>query len=426
MTTATLSPKQLASIRDATAPANVWHGSVRSGKTLSSLIAYADAIQRQQGRHGRVVIIGRTMDTIYRNVIAGLIEVLGPEAVRYTRGANTAVVLGQEVDIIGASDARSEGRIRGMTIRLAYVDEASLLPGEQFWQALMDRQMTIPESRTFATTNPDNPTHWLKASVIDRAEALRFATWHFDLDDNPVLTDQDKADAAARNTGLFYQRNILGLWVLADGVIWDMWDERSHLFTDPPAIVEYTLAIDYGTAGTFAALLLGRGADDCVYVCAEWRWQVKGSDTARRQLTDVEYSQRLRSWLDDLDPATNAIDSPWPGARTPSFVHVDPSASSFITQLHRDGWTGVRGADNSVADGIRSVASLLSAGRLKVHESCAGLRQEIPGYVWDERAALVGEDKPVKANDHSCDALRYGIMGTRLWWRYWLVQPAMS
>lgn len=384
---------------------------------MASAIAFAHDLTLPKAVHGaRDVIIGRTLDTIYRNVITTLRELLGDDAVRYTRGANVAVILGVEVDIIGASDARSEGRIRGMTIRLAYVDEASLLPGEGFWQSLLDRQMTVDDSRTFATTNPDNPSHWLKTNTIDRAEDLGYAVWHFVLDDNPILTAEQKAQAARRNTGLFYQRNILGLWVLAEGVIYDSWDAGSMVLSAVPTIRDWVVAIDYGTASVFAALLIGEGADGRLYVVDEWRHDAKATG---RQMTDVEYAQGIRSWLADLDPESNTIESIAPGARRPWRMVVDPSASSFITQLHREGMSPHL-ANNAVADGIRSVASLMSAGLLRVHPRCNGLIAEIPGYVWDPKAALIGEDKPVKANDHSADALRYGVMATTSWWRYWL------
>jgi len=70
-----------------------------------------------------------------------------------------------------------------------------------------------------------------------------------------------------------------------------------------------------------------------------------------------------------------------------------------------------------VLDGIRLVSTLLAAGKLKVHRSCQALITELPAYVWDDQAALKGEDKPVKIDDHGVDALRYGIMTTRGIWQ---------
>lgn len=402
-----LSPKQIASIIEAVAQVNIWDGSVRSGKTLASVIAFLDTLARSEpGSIGRVVIVGKTQDTIYRNVISTIVDLLGTgsDGIHYTRGAPTAQILGHEVDIIGAADARSEGRIRGMTIRLAYVDEASLLPNLDYWHQLIARQMTVAEPRTFVTTNPDGPSHWLKTEVIDRAEELGYRYWHFTLDDNPVLTEKAKAQAAKANAGVFYQRNILGLWVIAEGSIYDMWDAALHVTDDSPTdVTEWHVAIDDGTAGTFAAQLIACTPDRLI-VAREFRWNAK---ERQRQLTDSQKSEQLKVWLDECAEGTRIHDGAalpkLEGCNLPRFIHVDPSATSLIRQLELDGWRGVvTKARNDVLDGIKYTSSLLALGRLLVHRSCAGLIGEIGGYVWDPKAAEKGEDKPVKVNDHHC------------------------
>ncbi|MFC4189632.1 MULTISPECIES: helix-turn-helix domain-containing protein [Streptomyces] len=47
---------------------------------------------------------------------------------RSHRGATTAIILGRVVHLVGASDARAEGRLRGLTASLAYCDEITGLP----------------------------------------------------------------------------------------------------------------------------------------------------------------------------------------------------------------------------------------------------------------------------------------------------------
>ncbi len=413
---AKLSPKQARSILDANSRVNIWEGSVSSGKTIASLIVWMRFVAFDAPRAGRVVMIGRTKDTLYRNVLTVLAEMLPASDWTYTKGANTAILFGREIDIMGANDIGAESRIRGMTIGAVYVDEATLLPGLAYWLQLLNR-MRVPGARLFATTNPDGPMHWFKTDVIDRAVELGYALWHFILDDNPGLTAEYVDQIKAENTGLWYQRNILGRWVLAEGTIWDMWDEATHVVADLPRLTACSMAIDYGTAGVFVAQILGIGYGtdgvERLYVAREWRWDAKAK---RRQLTDADYSTELRTWLDtEVIPAV-------PAAADLERINVDPSATSFITQLHRDGWQRVRGADNAVADGLRETATLLSADRLRVHESVQGLRDEVPGYVWDPKKALLGEDAPVKANDHSCDTLRYGVRGNQRHWRHWVAE----
>ncbi|MEU9865497.1 PBSX family phage terminase large subunit [Streptomyces sp. NPDC047971] len=407
-----LSPKQVRSIAHATARINVWHGAIRSGKTIASLIAFLIAIAAAPSS-GLIIIVGRSLQTIERNVLDPLQDeaLFGPVArlVQHTRGATTAVILGRTVHLIGAADSRAEGRLRGLTACLAYVDEATLVP-RGFWNQLLGR-LSVPGARLFATTNPDNPGHWLRKEFINRQGDLDLRSWQFQLDDNPALDPKYVASLKAEYVGLWYRRFILGHWVQSEGAIYEMFDAEQHVVRNIPHITRWLCdAIDYGTVNPFADLLIGLGADQRLYVVSEYRHD---SRAARKQLTDAEYSAARRRWLAAVPhpQAGNVV-----GVR-PEWTIVDPSAASFIEQLHRDNTPSVMPADNTVLDGIRGVAGLLAADRLRIHASCTGLIDELPGYSWDDEAAEKGEDKPIKLEDHSCDALRYGVRTTEALWR---------
>lgn len=415
--TAALSPKQIRSIVEAqnTEQIALWTGAVAAGKTVASLIAFmialADAPQR-----GLIVLIGRTLQTIERNLLELLQDetLFGPLAahVHHTAGSSSATILGRTVHLVGANDVRAEGRIRGSTIALAYVDEATLLP-ETFWVMLLSR-LRVPGAKLLATTNPANPAHWLRRDYILRAADVGMRHWHFTLDDNPGLQESFVARLKRQYVGLFYRRFILGQWIAAEGAIYDMWDPDLHVVDIIPPIVSWIAAgVDYGTTNPFAAQMLGLGANGVLYVVDEFRYD---SRQARKQLTDAEYSQRLRQWMRQVPvPASRRPDGTWLRGVTPEYVVVDPSAASFRVQLHHDGVNNIA-ADNEVLDGIRVVSSLLAVGKLLVHRSCEGWISEIGGYSWDDAARLKGEDKPLKVDDHHLDAGRYAIKTTRSLW----------
>jgi PBSX family phage terminase large subunit len=405
-----LSDKQLRSIREADgARISVWHGAVRSGKTIASLVAYLFAVRRAPAS-GLLLICGRSLQTIERNVLEPLQDpsLFGDvaEEVHHTRGATVATVLGRTVHLIGAADARAEGRLRGLTASVAYVDELTLLP-EAFFVQLLAR-LSVPGARVIATTNPDGPRHWAKVGYLDRAHELDLKSWHFRLDDNPALPAAYVAALRAEYVGLWRARFIDGAWVAAEGAVYDMFDETRHVVADLPPMRRYWLGVDYGTTNATSAVLLGMGEDDHLYAAAEWRWD---SRTEHRQLTDAQYSARIREWLDALDVV-------------PAWTFVDPSAASFITQLWADGHPNIARANSDVLDGIRSTATALGAGVLRVHRSCVGLLDELPGYAWDPAASDRGEDKPLKVNDHSCDALRYALHSAAHEWRHLIPAPA--
>ncbi|MFG3118689.1 PBSX family phage terminase large subunit [Streptomyces sp. NPDC048197] len=403
-----LSRKQLRSVARATARINLWHGAVRSGKTIASLVAWLLAIA-EAPPSGLIIVVGRSLQTIERNVFEPLQDPalfgLVAQQVRHTRGATTATVLGRTVHLIGAADARAEGRLRGLTASLAYVDEATLLP-ESFWTQLLAR-LSVPGARLLASTNPDSPRHWLKVGYLDRAHELDLKAWHFRLDDNPSLSPAYVAALAAEYVGLWKRRMIDGAWVVAEGAVFDMFDEQQHVVDTLPDIRRFFLGIDYGTTNATSALLVGLGTDDRLYAAGEWRWD---SRSAHRQLTDAQYSARIRAWLDEQ-------------GIVPEWTFVDPSAASFITQLWADGHPGVARANNDVLDGIRSTATALDSGLLRIHRSCSGLLDELPAYAWDPAASERGEDKPLKRDDHSCDALRYAVHSAAHEWRHLLPVP---
>ncbi|GAA5046502.1 PBSX family phage terminase large subunit [Thermocatellispora tengchongensis] len=417
----TLSPKQERSIAESTARLNIWSGAIRSGKTIASLLRWLIYIA-QAPRGGSLVIVGKTSDTIARNVFDPLTDpaITGPVARRiiYTRGAPTANILGRRVEIISSNDARSENRLRGMTCAGAYVDEATLIERE-FWDQLLAR-LSVKDAKLFATTNPDAPNHWLKRQFLDRRHELDLRHWHFTLDDNKALDPAYVKALKAEYQGLWYKRFILGQWVMAEGAIYDMFDPDRHVVDVLPPMERWlTLGIDYGTVNPFDAILVGVSTPDNtgqrrIYLASEFRWD---SRAERRQLTDAEYSQKLTDWLDNIP------DTYGPGTRgvRPQWVVVDPSAASFITQLHRDGFTPTMG-DNSVNDGIRTVSNLLGADHLRVHRSVSGFLDEVGSYAWDDKRAEKGEDVPVKVDDHALDATRYALHTTQAAWLP-LLQP---
>ncbi|MEE2041265.1 terminase family protein [Nocardiopsis sp. CT-R113] len=424
-----MSPIQLQSITGAlsTPQIAVWSGAVASGKTIASLLAFLILITRAP-RTGLIVVCGRTLQTIERNLLDVLQspELFGPIAahVHHTTGSTTAVILGRTVHLVGASDARAEGRIRGATIALAYVDEATLIP-ESFWTMLLSR-LRVRDARLLATTNPDGPRHWLRRDYLLRGAEIGLRHWHLTLDDNPGLPEGFAERLKRQYVGLWHRRFVLGEWCLAEGAVYEMFDDDRHVVDALPPIDRWLAAgVDYGTVNPFAGLLIGVGADRRLYVTAEYRHD---SRHARRQMTDAEYSAELRKWLAHVPrphEITGPDRAPARGVR-PERIYVDPSAASFMTQLWSDKVSSVTAADNTVLDGIRAVSSLLGQDRLRVHRSCTGLLAELPGYSWDPAWTERGEDRPIKVDDHSVDALRYALYSSAWQWRAVLRLPILD
>lgn len=426
---AVLGEKQKRSIAAAVyhrAPVYIWHGSVRSGKTAASSIGWMEHVR--SGPRGGLIMVGKTLDTLERNVIQPLQDMFPRGAIRHTRLSTTCTILGRVCWLMGASDRKAEDRIRGMTLAGAYVDEGTLLP-DNFWPMLRTR-LSVDGAKLFVTTNPDNPMHWMYKDVILPAEKLGFEEFAFRLADNPGLSQAYRDQLDREMKGLFRARYIDGKWVAAEGAVYDMLDltgDHRVTWDQVPTLEQFLLGVDYGTAGTTHAVLLGLGAwpgrQPNLYVIAEWVWNAREQ---QRQLTDAQQAAAITKWLqgghkvptEKLTGRKSALVVPIVPHRTA----VDPSAMSFKLVLGNQGWPQLVVPEGEfVLDGIRATASLLGAGRLLFVEGAAPrLEAELVGYVWDEKEANAGRDKPVKENDHGVDALRYAIMSGRYLWRWWL------
>jgi PBSX family phage terminase large subunit len=394
-----LSLKQKESLAKSNARLNVWEGSVRSGKSFSALLRFIEFACSDI--KGDMCVVGKSTDSIKRNIISELARLLGSE-MQYFAGNRELHLWNRVIHVIGANDDRAEGKIRGSTMAGALVDEASTIP-ENFFKMLLSR-LSIDGAKMFLTTNPDSPFHWLKTEFIDRAKELDLLRFKFVLDDNPSLTKDYKDNLKKEYRGLWYRRFIDGDWVLAEGAIYDFFDEDIHCISNPPHRGKYYIvSVDYGTTNPCAFGMYGCNTDKYpnIFKEKEYYWSSKEH---LRQKTDEEYVRDLINFCNGYNVRA---------------VLVDPSAASFIAECRKQGIRGIQDANNNVLDGIRFFSQLLTTGTLKICKQCKRTLQEIQTYVWDEKAAMRGEEKPKKANDHCMDETRYASM-------YWFEQGKNS
>lgn len=371
---------------------NILEGSVRSGKTYSSLILWALWLATRPAT-GKYLMVGRTLTTLKRNCLEPLQALLGKQAMQVSIPAKRAVIFGRNVDLEGAANALSENKIRGVTLSGAYVDELTLIP-QDFFVMLLSRLSTAG-AKLFGTTNPDSPRHWLKTDYLDKGD-LDIYRVKFLLDDNTTLPPDYIENLKREYTGVFFRRFILGEWVAAEGAIYPMFDKSAHVSDAVPEFTMHWISADYGHTNPTAFLRLAYGKDGRIWVIDEYYHMADktGAKSPKQYARDMEAFARK-------GPA-------------PDVVVIDPSAEGFILQLKEDApGLRIKRADNAVLEGIQLVSSAIDAGVLMIHPRCKHLIDEIQGYAWDPKAQERGEDKPVKQNDHACDALRYGLMAYR-------------
>ena len=387
-----LSPKQQRSIRESDARYNFWIGAVRSGKSFASLLRFIQFIIK--GPPGEMVIIGKSIGAIKRNVLSPLKTLLGDDF-NYYLGKGEAHFANRTIHIIGANDERAENKIRGSSLAGAYVDEVTIIPESVF--EMLKSRLSIPGAKLFGTTNPDSPFHWFKKKFLDRSDELELKQWEFVLEDNPSLDPVFIKNIKLEYRGLWYERFIEGKWVLAEGTIFDFFDRSIHTIDFPPGAADFfVVGCDYGTVNPCAFTMVGFSDKTFPnrWVEKEYYWDSK---VKMRQKTDTEYAQDMKRFIDGYKVKT---------------IYIDPSAASFKLELQRviPAHISIIEANNDVLEGIRYLSMLLANGTLKICRNCENLLKEIGTYRWDPKASDRGEDKPLKEADHAIDSARYAIM----------------
>ena len=381
-------------------------GAIRSGKTVSMSLSFVMwAMARYDGQN--FIMAGKTISSFKRNVLQNLKLMLTsrgdhwiyhisgdfPNMLEISRNGKTNYFY-----IFGGKDEGSQDLVQGITAAGAFFDEVALMPESFVNQATA--RCSVEGSTWWFNCNPAGPMHWFKLNWIDKRKKKRLLYLHFTMDDNLSLSEKVKERYRSMYVGVFYLRYIKGLWAVAEGLIYTMLTD-ANLYSDeerPPAlknIASKCITVDYGTTNPCVFLEVW---DDgtTLWIDREYRWDSRSEEAQRTgnpQKTDAQYA-------DDMETFMGPEDQDW------CEIVIDPSAASFIAELRSRGFY-VTTANNEVLDGIRVVGSLLARRMIRINRKCKGLTGEMRSYVWDDKAAERGEEKPVKQKDHGPDALRY-------------------
>ena len=365
-------------------------GAIRSGKTVCMVDGFfLWAMSRFNEQN--FGICGKTIESLRRNVVLNLQDWLGGVLqIREKRNENKLVVThGGHTNtffLFGGRDESSYMLVQGITLAGALLDEVALMP-RSFVEQVCAR-CSIAGSKLWFNCNPAGPEHWFYKEWVCKASERNALRLHFTMDDNLSLDPAIRERYERMYSGVFYDRYIRGLWVVAEGLVYTMFSKDYHVVPPEPRPYDrYYISCDYGTINPTSIGLWGR-ASGRWYRMREYYFD---SRKEGRQRTDEEHYKELEKLAGDLRI--------WA-------VIVDPSAASFIEVIRRHGRFRVEKASNSVIDGIRNVATRLQSGDIFICSNCTDCIREFGMYRWDEKATM---DRPIKENDHSMDDVRYFV-----------------
>ena len=364
-------------------------GSIRSGKTIVSICTFLLWSQEKHS-HKKFIIAGKSIGALKRNVVEPMKQILTAWGwgYKHNRSENFIQIGTNTYHLFGANTEASQDLLQGLTAAGAYGDEVALFP-KSFVDQMIGR-CSVAGAKIFFNCNPNSPYHYFKQEFIDKKEEKNIFYLHFTMNDNLSLDEKVIQRYHRMFSGVFYQRYILGLWVMAEGIIFDMFDEKKHIVpTISREYDKYYVSIDYGTQNPFAMGLWGRYGQKW-YKIKEYHYSGRESG---EQKTDKEYADDYEEFIGTI-PVKSVI--------------VDPSATSFITELRNRGHD-VTKAKNNIDDGLRRMANMLNNEKIAYNDCCKETFKEFKSYVWDAKAAEKGEDKPLQENDHHMDSDRYFI-----------------
>jgi len=397
---------------------NVAEGGKRGGKNVLITMAYCTILEKHPSRIH--LIAGVSTATARLNILDcdgfGLKNYFEGRCREGTYQNRDCLYIqtatGEKVVLVsGGGKAGDEKLIKGNTYGTAYITEVNEC-SEAFIQEVFDRTLSSPDRKVFHDLNPKAEGHWYYKTILDFHEAKQRENpdyglnyGHFTIADNMSISDEQLRAVLATydRKSIWYARDILGQRKAAEGLIYDMFDRGRNVFKlgEEPiglrSVAVRWIGVDYGTRND-TVLLEAYDDGNILWITREYRWT---SRRERKQKTDEEYADDFMAFMGESYCATI----------------IDPSAASFIEALRRRG-VYVMEADNDVLNGIRRVSTLMSRCLLKICSDCKGTIDELESYHWDDKAALVGIEKPIKEDDHGCDVVRYLCNTAIPHWRY--------
>lgn len=301
----------------------------------------------------------------------------------------------------GMKDEEQREQIRSIGIHggldICWMEEATAFVEDDFNEIrarMRGRATGWPQ--IILTTNPDTPNHWIKQRLIDG----KLANVYYSSALNNPANPESYLESLDQLTGVLRLRLRDGLWVQAEGAVYDEWDSTLHVvphFKPDPAWMRIR-SIDFGFTAPF--------------VCQWWAIDEYRNMWLYRELCGAK--RIVKDWAKDIKELSFGENI--------MITVCDWDAEDRAT-LTDCGIPNIQ-ADKRVLPGINAVKGKLRKGRnnkpsLFVMEGALvkedrALRQkylptclaeEMPGYVWNDK-----KEEPVKANDHGCDAMRYAVM----------------
>lgn len=232
-------------------------GSIRSGKTIACIIGFLTWSQEMFDGES-FILAGKTMGALKKNVIRPMLQMFEAWGWPYNyirSGTDARIEVGSNTYYLyGANTEASQDTLQGLTAAGAYADEAALFP-KSFIDQMIAR-CSVDGWKIWMNCNPAGPHHFIPEDFLQPKEAKKKKVYHlhFTMDDNLTVSPERKQayKNAWPNGSVFYKRFVLGLWVAADGLIYQHFidNEKKYLigpeWLEDNEITYAVIGVDFG------------------------------------------------------------------------------------------------------------------------------------------------------------------------------------
>ena len=359
-------------------------GAKRAGKTFVLTFAFMAHVAKYEDQGLSFILGGATQASIRRNILDDMEGVLGKE-IKLNK-SNAFDLFGNKVYCFDGANSDSYKKARGFTAAGAFLNEATTLH-DTFVKEVISR-CSYTGARIYMDTNPENPTHSVKTDYIDKDGQrlkngqLNIKAFNFTLYDNTFLNKEYiESIEASTPSGMFFDRDILGIWVASEGVVYQDFNKDVHYIKEANiGFKKIFCGVDFGWEHYGSIVVVGLGLDNRYYLIKEYAYKHK----------DIEY------WINIAKEIIKEYGN--------INFYCDYARPDYVHKLQINGIRAIN-AKKDVLEGISTVATLFKTNRLLILKDNVNIfKTEIYNYVWAK-----GKDEPIKSSDDVLDSLRYAI-----------------
>lgn len=388
---------------------NIADGSVRSGKTVACNARWIEFVKKSKS--DEFLISGKSSQSLRRNVIRPLLRMLNNEHMdyQYHKRDGELEIEDKLCYVMGFNDEKAVDVIAGMSVGGWYADEIARCPQSAVEMAIS--RCSDIGAKMFWNTNPDSPYHYIFTNYINNKELLESGTvktFKFLIDDNPNLDPHYVTELKRVNqkSEVFYKRNILGQWVIAEGAIYDMFSTKKNVYKKLPFnIHDINICCDYGvsTVTTFGVMGIHKDEKEGNTYCL--------MEETYYDKEEVGVAQSDSERVDDIVELQDKYK-----LTEENTLYLPHDAASLKTACEKDERIkmNVETYVPNTYEDIKEIQDLFARGKFLIHQDCTHSISQVQTYSWDKKAQRRGEDKPLKIEDHCPDMWRGGIFGPRM------------